>query len=178
MNDNKFAGKYRIPTARARWWDYADQAAYFVTICTAQREWFFGEVVNDEMVLSELGRVAESEWLKSFELRPDMNLQIDEYKVMPNHFHAIVIVGNNRFNTVESSYKNKFGPQSKNLGSMIRGYKSAVKSYATTNGLSFGWQSRFHDHIIRDDEEYQRIAEYIHTNPTNWQQDIHNGRIL
>ena len=174
MNDDKFAGKYRIPSARARWWDYGDHAAYFVTICTVGREWYFGEVVNEEMVLSELGRVAKSEWLKSFDLRPDMNLQLDEYKVMPNHFHAIVVIGKNEYNTKQQPTKNKFAPQSKNLGAMIRGYKSAVKSYATTNGLAFGWQPRFHDHIIRDDDEYRRIVEYIRTNPANWQQDRYN----
>ena len=183
MNDDKFAGKYRIPSARARWWDYGDHAAYFVTICSAGREWYFGEVVNEEMVLSELGRVAESEWLKSFELRPDMNLQLDEYQVMPNHFHAIVVIGENDTNKKtqciaslqpQPPSKNKFAPQSKNLGAMIRGYKSAVKSYATTNGLAFGWQPRFHDHIIRDDEEYRRIVEYIRTNPAKWQQDRYN----
>ena len=203
MNDDKFAGKYRIPSARARWWDYGDHAAYFVTICTVGREWYFGEVVNEEMVLSELGRVAESEWLKTLDKRPDMNLQLDEYKVMPNHFHAIVVIGENIFNrynvvtqclasddmndiaketqsiaSLQQNHhqptKNRFAPQSKNLGAMIRGYKSAVKSYATTNGLAFGWQPRFHDHIIRNDDEYRRIAEYIRTNPANWSQDRYN----
>lgn len=70
-----------------------------------------------------------------------------------------------------SATKNKFGPQSKNLGSIIRGYKSAVKTYATTDGLLFAWQARFHDHIIRDDAEYRRIEQYIITNPQNWGKD-------
>jgi REP element-mobilizing transposase RayT len=63
---------------------------------------------------------------------------------------------------------NKFGPQSQNLGSIVRGFKSAVKTYATMNHLDFGWQSRFHDHIVRNEMEYHRIAEYIRTNPERW----------
>ena len=66
---------------------------------------------------------------------------------------------------------NQFGPQSRNLGSIIRGFKSGVKSYATTNHLVFHWQERFHDHIIRDEEEYRRIAHYIVNNPANWRKD-------
>jgi len=66
---------------------------------------------------------------------------------------------------------NQFGPQSRNLGSIIRGFKSGVKSYATTNRLVFHWQERFHDHIIRDDMEYRRIAHYIVNNPANWRAD-------
>jgi len=66
---------------------------------------------------------------------------------------------------------NQFGPQSCNLRFIIRGFKSGVKSYATTNHLVFHWQERFHDHIIRDDMEYRRVAHYIVNNPANWRAD-------
>jgi hypothetical protein len=67
--------------------------------------------------------------------------------------------------------QNRFGPQSKNLASIMRGYKSAVTTYARKNNIPFGWQSRFHDHIIRDDRSYQNISNYILTNPEKWQND-------
>ena len=68
-------------------------------------------------------------------------------------------------------YKNKFGPQSKNLASIIRGFKSAVTSFARINHIGFGWQPRFYEHIIRTSDSYQRISQYIANNPANWQDD-------
>ena len=67
--------------------------------------------------------------------------------------------------------KNKFGPQSKNLSSIIRGFKIGVTKNARIINKDFTWQSRFHDHIIRNDEAYQRISEYIDTNVENWERD-------
>lgn len=183
MSD-KFQNKYRIPTTRLQNWDYGSDALYFVTICTAHRECYFGNIVNREMVLSELGKTVDEEWLKTFELRRDMNLQMDEYVVMPNHFHAIISIGINRYNMgtvgnavdggdvgITDIHKNKFGPQSKNLASIIRGFKSAVTTFARINRIEFGWQPRFYEHIIRTNDSFQRISQYIASNPANWQDD-------
>jgi putative transposase len=208
-----FKDKYRIPSARLQTWDYANHGMYFITICTANRECYFGEIVETrclasetempeyEMQLNNLGKNVESEWLKTAELRPDMNLELAEYIVMPNHFHGIIIIGENQYNTsayntdreLEPSYlnmahsdamhrvstdqnnkdnsKNKFGSQSKNLASILRGFKSAVTTYTRTNDIAFGWQPRFHDHIITKNGEYLRIADYIINNSHNWQKD-------
>jgi REP element-mobilizing transposase RayT len=68
-------------------------------------------------------------------------------------------------------YKNKFAPQSKNLASIMRGYKSAVTTWARKNNIDFGWQARFHDHIIRNHQEFLRISNYIRMNPLNWKDD-------
>ncbi len=64
--------------------------------------------------------------------------------------------------------KNKFGPQSKNLGSIIRGFKSAVTTYARKKNIVFKWQDRFHDHKIRSSVDFMRISEYIKNNPVNF----------
>ena len=69
---------------------------------------------------------------------------------------------------------NKFGPQKRNLASVVRGIKSAVKSYANQNNIPFAWQSRYHDRIIRDRHEMNRIAEYIENNVINWAMDKYN----
>ena len=209
MMAEKYQNKYRIPTARLQNWDYGSDAMYFVTICTACRECYFGNIVKGEMVLSELGKIIEPEWLETFEMRQDMNLQMGEYMVMPNHFHAIISIGINKYNTkynrgavgnadgrdamhrvstnvtnetgvadeideskpIDGVYKNKFGPQSKNLASILRGFKSAVTTYARINTINFDWQPRFHDHIIRNNESFQRISKYIANNPANWKDD-------
>lgn len=131
------------------------------------------------MQLSEIGKIVESEWLKTFELRQDMNLYMGEFVVMPNHFHAIIGIGENSYNTQwetqrnakTNDFKNHFGPQSKNLVSIVRGFKSSVTIAARKINPEFKWQSRFHDHIIRDDKSYQRVANYIIQNPAKWRMD-------
>jgi putative transposase len=95
---------------------------------------------------------------------------------MPNHFHAIIMIGENRFNTQfemknNVTRTNKFGPQSKNSGSIMRGFKSAVTTTSKILNIEFGWQARFHDHIIRNHNELISISNYIKTNPQNWKGD-------
>ena len=201
----KFQNKYRISSTRLQNWDYRWAGAYFITICTQNREHFFGEIENGKMQLSEIGKIAEMEWLKTFELRPDMNLYQGEFVVMPNHFHAIIGIGENEFNrpsrigngnrrdamhcvstndnnkdamhcvsTIDTNTnkpQNQFGPQSKNLASIVRGFKSSVTVAARKINPDFQWQSRFHDHIIRNEESFQKITNYIICNPANWQDD-------
>ena len=93
---DKFKNKYRIPSARASWWNYASNAAYFITICTKHRAHYFGEIVQTPCMASvratEIGQIAESEWLKTPSIRPDMNLELDEFVVMPNHIHGIISI--------------------------------------------------------------------------------------
>ncbi len=174
---DKFKNKYRISSTRLKSWDYASKAAYFITICTQNREHFFGEIRNGEMILSEIGEIAINEWLKTIELREDMNIEIGEFVVMPNHFHAIIIIGDNNYNNNISNInnrlpKNQFGPQSKNLASIIRGFKSSITTHARKMGnTKFLWQPLYHDHIIRDSQSFDRIQKYIENNPKNWKED-------
>lgn len=175
MSD-KFQNKYRIPPARAQWWDYSNAGAYFVTICTSEMECYFGEVINGEITLSLIGEIVKFEWLKTFEMRPDMNLEIGEYVVMPNHFHAIIIIGNNEYNknknnNIDMDVANRFGTQAKNLASIMRGFKSAVTRKALVVDPNFGWQSRYHEHIIRNTESFENITKYIINNPDKWMED-------
>ncbi|MEO8414246.1 MAG: hypothetical protein ABI472_11335 [Ginsengibacter sp.] len=186
-----FKNKYRIQSARLQNWDYGSPGLYFITICTKNRKHYFGEIKNGEMVLNELGLIVNIEWEKTPEIRPDMNLELGEFITMPNHFHAVIMIGENKFNVHGGdamhgcrdavhgcrdamhgvSTANKFGPQSKNLGSIIRGFKSAVTTTARKLGVEFGWQARFHDHIIRNHNELIRISNYIIANPRNWKDD-------
>ena len=162
-------------------WDYASSGLYFITICTANRQHFFGKVEGGVMQLSNIGLIVKHEWEKTFRMRPDMNLQMDEYVIMPNHFHAIIIIGDNKYNSqgrdamhcvsTGGDYKNKFGPQSKNLTSIVRGFKIGVTKNARKIHADFMWQPRFHDHIIRNDASYHRIRNYICNNPSTWDED-------
>jgi len=85
-----FKGKYRIESARLKGWDYASPGWYFVTICTRQMEPFFGDVVDGEMQLSPVGKAARAFWAEIPDHHP--NVELDEYVIMPNHMHGIVVI--------------------------------------------------------------------------------------
>jgi putative transposase len=191
MPSDKFKNRYRISSSRLPHWNYGGRSFYFITICTQDRICYFGEIVNDKITYTEIGNMVDSEWQKTFELRKDMNLVLDEFIVMPNHFHAIIGIGENEFNSRRDTmpshrdamhgvstdknhtlvYSNQFGPQHKNLSSIVRGFRSSVSTFARKNNVPFKWQERFHDHIIRNAEEYHRIRQYIAANLKNWKED-------
>ena len=208
---DKFRNKYRIPSARLQNWDYGWNAAYFVTICTKNREHYFGEIAKDKMILSPDGIIADVLW---YEINNHANnVELNVFQVMPNHIHGIIILngggvaGNNdknmdgiidrnrdRNRNVETRHalslqpppqptqpepnigQTRFQNQGKNtLSSIIGSYKSAVTKHANRLGLPHGWQSRFHDHIIRNNDEFHRIRKYIINNPANWNADKFNN---
>lgn len=97
---NKFQNKFRIPSARATWWDYSSEGLYFITICTQNQETLFGEIESEQMILSPIGKIVEEEWLKSFSIRKE--LYCEEYVIMPNHIHAILQIKNDGNDPVET----------------------------------------------------------------------------
>lgn len=108
--------------------------------------------------LTEKGQIAIGFWNEIPKQYPFVEL--DEYVVMPNHIHGILFF--NKPNKTDWQ-TNQFGPQSQNLGAVIQAYKSSVKRYANQNNIEFGWQSGFHDHIIRNSQALNNIAQYILT---------------
>ncbi|MBF6611234.1 MAG: hypothetical protein ITF99_08875 [Chryseobacterium sp.] len=177
----KFRNKYRIPSARLQKWDYQWAAAYFITICTKDRLHYFGKIQNGTMILNEIGNIVMIEWMKTMEIRQDMNLELGEFVVMANHFHGILIIGDNEYNGRDAMHcvstgtssviPKQFGPQRKNVSSVIRGFKSSVTKNARILNPYFAWQTRFHDHIIRDARSFENISNYIINNPGNWDKD-------
>lgn len=142
---------------------------------------FFGEIKNQKMVLNELGKWAEICWYDIPNHFPFVEL--GAFMVMPDHIHGIIIINKPIFSdtNVESqniatphsfygdySAKNKFGPQSKNLASIIRGYKIGVTKKSKSLNPGFKWQTLYYDHIIRNDDDLERITKYILNNPLNW----------
>ena len=177
---NKYKNKYRISSIRLQRWNYSNKAAYFVTICTFNKEKFFCKILDTQCSISkvevqftEIGKIVQSEWTKTPSIRPDMNLTLGDYVVMPNHFHGIIIIGKNNYNQKiqNEEYNHQFGPQRKNLSSIIRGFKSAVTKQARLINPNFSWQSGFHEHIIRNENSYNMIVNYIINNPLKWNED-------
>lgn len=178
-----FKNKYRIKSTRLKFWDYSTNGFYYITICTKNRECVFGNIVNGKIELSKIGEIVSNEWIKTGQIRK--HVQLDEFVVMPNHIHGIVIIENNIVsNTVETcrgmslqrqniTQYNKFTkPISKSLSMIINHFKSAVKRWANKHNFeNFQWQPRFYEHIIRNEDELNRIREYIRNNPLQWELD-------
>jgi len=170
---------------RLKGYDYTRGGAYFVTIVTYQRAHLFGEVVNGEMRLNELGQIARDEWFKTADLRPYVKLYEDELMVMPNHAHGIVWIENDDVVGMGVGAERRSAPTKtktptvtpKSLGAIVRAYKSAV-TYAV-NALqkqrgAVLWQRNYYEHIIRNEQEHERIYNYILSNPLNWENDDEN----
>jgi len=177
MNE-KYQNKYRISSARLQSWDYANEGAYFITICTHNRLHYFGEVKNGKMVLSRIGVIANLMWheIKNHAI----NIELGDFIVMPNHVHGILILNNiNPLPAVQTGHalalapgQQRFQNQGKNtVSSIIGSYKSAVTKHCNRLGFDFGWQTRFYDHIVRDERSFQNISNYIINNPMNWEKD-------
>ncbi|MBQ3680235.1 MAG: hypothetical protein IJJ78_08480 [Paludibacteraceae bacterium] len=185
MSSDLYHNKYRIPSARAMWHDY-NGGAYFVTICTRDMEHYFGEVVGSEMNMTEIGEYVQ-QCIKNI---PQHNTyaNVPAFVVMPNHVHLIVIIDDENADSIcrdvpwrVSTYgKNEtmqtIANQQGRLSTMIGGFKQSVTRYTNANSISFAWQTRFHDRIIRDHDEMNRIAEYIENNVARWESDeFHNS---
>ncbi len=176
----KFQNKYRIGTTRLKYYDYSQNGMYFVTICTKNRIHYLGEIENNIINLSEIGKMVENYWN---EISKHFSFAIpDIYQVMPNHFHGILVINKHTVETYNytslqqnnSEFINTFRSPSQNLGSIIRTFKSSIKSYTSKHNIEFAWQTRFYEHIIRNENEYFRIVEYIVNNPQNWKTDENN----
>jgi len=150
-------------------WDYPWNGAYFVTICTQNRECFFGDIFEGKMRLSETGKIAHKFWIEIPNHFPFVKL--GEFVVMPNHVHGIVIIENKieTPNLGVSTKNEKWKPG--NLGVIINQYKRICTINARKINSRFGWQTRFHDSIIRDYLALNRVSNYIIGNPSKWGRD-------
>ena len=236
---NKFQNKYRIPSARLQTWDYANNGTYFITICTQNRHHFFGTIQNQEMQLSEIGKLAAQFWMEIPNHFPF--IELGNFVVMPNHVHGILIINhsvetrfiasnnnetrfiasndiniepqfivsndnnneprciapnennneprciapndinnnNNNETRLIASLQGNIGGFSgnknpminDNISKIVRWYKGRCSFECRKINPNFGWQTRFHDHIIRNAKSFDTIQNYIFENPLNWKND-------
>lgn len=179
---------------RLKGYDYSQKGLYFITICVKDRECLFGEIVGvenfqPEMILNDAGKIADECWLGIPGHFP--NVVLHEYIIMPNHVHGIIEL--KRVDTVGTrhvvslpdnsetfagtshmmSQQNQFSkPVPGSLSVIIQQYKSSVTRLINKyKFLDFRWQSRFYEHIIRNEKSHHRISEYIINNPKNWIED-------
>lgn len=177
-----YKNKFRNESTRLQNWDYRWDAAYFITICTKDRSPYFGEISNAQMNLSNIGVLADVFW---HEIKNHAkNVMLDAFVVMPDHIHGILILTGNDGEHGEHGEHEESNPQTigqqrfQNIGnnsisSIIGSYKSAVTKHARRLGFDFTWQTRFYDHIIRDEIALNSIRNYIEQNIAKWEKE-HN----
>ena len=187
MSEEKFKDKYRITSARARWHSY-DGGAYFITICTKDMEHYLGEIVDYKMILSDIGKYANAQFENITTHYPYAEIPL--WVVMTNHIHAIVIIRNNDdaahsrdvarncrdvarniSTTTKNEHMSSISPKRNTLSVVVRGVKSSITKFAKEQSFSFAWQPLYYDHIIRDSNEMNQIAEYIENNIAQWDID-------
>ena len=183
---------------RLQGYDYTRAGAYFITICTHDRACLFGDVTDEQMQWNECGRLAHAAWEEIPLHFPQVDL--DEWVVMPNHVHGIIVLASDPGKTVgttrappgvaavprptdarstaawatRASPRRPLGPQCGSIGAVVGSYKSAVSrrinELCRTPGAPV-WQRDYYDHIVRSEDELNRIREYIADNPARWADD-------
>ncbi len=190
MYQNLYQNKFKIKSARLHNYDYGQNGYYFITICTKDKELLFGNVVDEKMVLNNMGSIAYQYWEEITEHFD--NVLLDEYIIMPNHIHGIVVICGGdavvetrhasslreREHKREKKYigqypqMSKISPQAKSLSVIIGSYKSAcTKKIRQKFDIGFAWQSRFYDHVIKNEKSLDKIRNYIRNNPLKWELD-------
>ena len=147
-------------------YDYRLPGAYFITLCVHDRTSLFGSIENGLMVLSEYGAVVDTNWQRI----PQHNNRIScpIWVVMPNHFHGILMILESPEIQTDAS--------SGSLGTIIGNFKSITTrkiNYIRHSKYGKVWQRNYYEHIIRDENEYNHIANYIETNPSSWDKDFY-----
>jgi putative transposase len=182
MNPDKFQDKYRVPSTRLKTWNYSSPGFYYVTICIKNHSCDLGKILHNKMNLSDIGKIIKKVWLSIPSYYK--NVSLDEFTIMPNHIHGIIIIRNNRIlgrdaiNRVSTNEYNKltrFNPMGRNsLGEIIRWFKGKSTFYIHKINPHFYWQSRYYDHIIRSEKSLDAIRFYIRYNYLNWDTDEEN----
>jgi len=176
--------KYHRRSVRLKGYDYASPGAYYVTICTHDRNFLFGEIVESQMRPSSSGEIAQKCWNEIPQHFPRATLDVSI--VMPNHLHGIIVIGGDTrrdtpWRVPTTIPREAFGkPVPGSLATLLRLYKQAVTVQARAHGgARHGvplqvWQDGFYEHIIRNEKELNRIREYICNNPLRWPSDSEN----
>ncbi|QIY82963.1 hypothetical protein HER18_05145 [Chryseobacterium sp. NEB161] len=192
--------KHHRRSIRLQGYDYSQEGLYFITICCQDRTHLFGEIVDGKMILNSYGEIAQKEWQNTSAIRD--NVILHEFVVMPNHFHSIIEIkfqkGNNEIGKFQSpsqtvgaiirGYKiatiKKIKDYILNTGEKINDSKGELQFAPTAptaptekiKELDFKiWQRNYYEHIIRNEEAYERISDYIRDNPKRWNEDKFYG---
>ncbi|MBN2099716.1 MAG: transposase [Dehalococcoidia bacterium] len=164
--------KHHRRSIRLGGYDYAQPGAYFVTICTYQRECLLGEIVDGNVRLSASGQIVADAWVWLAVQYPYVELDVSV--VMPNHLHGVVVI---RDDVRRGGSRTAPTQGRKPLGRLIGAFKTVSTKRLNRSRLTPGaplWQRDFYEHVIRTDAELMAIREYILANPAGWDEDENN----
>jgi len=197
IND-KISDLHHRRSIRLKEYDYSQPGAYFITICTHQRDHLFGEIVDGVMQLNEFGQIAQEEWMKTALIRGE--IELGEFVIMPNHFHGIIWIVDGRgtarrrgaaccrgtarraptggLGETSADFTpthEQFGkPVVGSIPTIVRAFKSAVSRRINLARCTPGkpvWQRNYWEHIIRDEKDLTNAQAYILNNPAQWEND-------
>jgi REP element-mobilizing transposase RayT len=175
---------HKRKSIRLKGYDYSKAGLYFITVCVQNRECLFGQIANDKIMMNDAGQMVNQYWLDIPTHFP--NAILHEHIVMPNHIHGIIELiytnvaanGVGAENFLPLQRQNQFQkmiPHS--IGSIIKGFKIGVTKWFRNNiPNQFPidrpvWQRNYYEHIIRNQQSYETISNYIINNPAKWQED-------
>lgn len=177
IDEDLYGKKYHVPSSRLRNFDYRSEGWYCITMCTKGRVSWFGTVHNGIMGLSDVGCTVAHMWQRIPMIRS--NIQLDEWIIMPDHMHGIIVINDIDRGVVETDQWSvstdvaslmalpRRTPNS--LGSIIAQFKPACTKKIRSMGYpDFGWQPRFYDRILWDVDQIDTVRTYIRTNPMRW----------
>ncbi|MBI4408019.1 MAG: transposase [Candidatus Kerfeldbacteria bacterium] len=168
---------HRGKTLRLEQWDYSAQRGYFITTCVKGRHQLFGQIKNKEMYLSSAGKIVRDIWVN---LPNQVDCRIDTFVIMPDHFHGIIFITNHTSPPVEAIHElplQRIIPRYQvlrrqmTLPMVIGRFKmqtaKLINQIVDRSGQAL-WQSNYYEHVIRSEQDLQRIRLYIENNPLNW----------
>ncbi|MBB6218761.1 REP element-mobilizing transposase RayT [Anaerosolibacter carboniphilus] len=149
---------------RLKDYDYGQAGYYFVTVCTVNRNSLFGKIVGVDdpvhpplMQKNQIGEIVFECWNRINRIYP--NVVTDEFCLMPNHIHGIVLISE------------MVGQGRPTLQKIMQGFKSVTTRMCFKYGYRNIWQKSYYEHVIRNEQELNEIREYIINNPIKWRED-------
>jgi REP element-mobilizing transposase RayT len=162
---------------RLKEYDYSQSGAYFVTICTHNKECLFGEIVDGKMILNDAGKIVQTVW---YEISEHVDhVELDQFVIMPNHIHGIIVLHDGcRDTACCAPTVERFGKLiTGSLPTIIRSFKSAITKRINelheTPGQKI-WQRNYYERVIRNENELNQVRQYIVDNPAKWDSDEEN----
>ncbi len=171
MNNKYYPEKHNRRSIRLPEYDYSKCGAYFITICTQNRECIFGEIKNNEIKLNDAGKIVNQCWNDLSDHYK--HIELDAFIIMSNHIHGIIVITNVGAGLKPAPTKTK----QHGLSEIVRAFKTfsarRINQIHYIHGLPV-WQRNYYEHIIRNEQSLNHIREYIHNNPLKWELDEYN----